>query len=159
MQMRKIPMAALAELLQVQLEKGGKAKLTVTGNSMQPMFCHGRDSVMLVPLSEKQKTGDIILYRRKNGQYILHRILELTETGYMCCGDNQTEKETVEQEQLIAVVESFTRKGKDHTLDDWTCRLYTAVWLGCFPLRKCYVTVRRTGGKILRKLKRLKKRK
>lgn len=148
MQIRTIPMEELSELVMLQLEKGGRAHLTVTGWSMMPLLYHRRDAVELIPVSGQQKAGDIIFYRRENGQYVLHRIIALTEDDYICCGDNQAERETVFHTQLLAVVDGFTRKGKRYTLRAPGYRLYTAVWVKLFPLRKFYIALRRHLGGI-----------
>ena len=49
MDMLKIPMAELAELIKIQLEQGGRAELTVTGSSMHPLYHNRRDKVILIP--------------------------------------------------------------------------------------------------------------
>ncbi len=149
----RVSMESLAELLALQLENGGKATLTVTGSSMVPMLQHRRDQVELIPVAPRQKKGDIILYRRENGRYVLHRIVGVVPNGYICCGDNQAEKEPVAQEQLFAVVSGFVRKGKRYTLDNPGYRLYKAVWVGLFPLRPCYIAMRRGLAKQYRRLR------
>ena len=54
-------MKELAEVIKLQLDNGGKATLTVTGNSMLPMLVSRRDSVVLV-LPGNQKKGDVVLF-------------------------------------------------------------------------------------------------
>ena len=81
MQTQVIPMKDLAELITLQLEKGGRAKLTVTGFSMRPMLHERRDSVVLIPVRQRQSAGDVILYLRENGQYVLHRIIAQSAVG------------------------------------------------------------------------------
>lgn len=152
MQTVVIPMESLAEVILLQLQNGGKANLTVTGSSMMPMLRHRKDSVFLVPVAHRQKPGDIILYLRDNGQYILHRIIRLAGEGYICCGDNQYEPEQVEHRQLIAVVEEFTRKGKHYTIETCGYRLYTALWIRLFFLRKPYIALRRHFGRLRSRL-------
>ncbi len=154
LQRRMIPMESLSELLRLQMENGGRAKLTVTGDSMYPMLKNCRDSVELMPIAPQQKKGDIILYRRDNGQFILHRIIAVTEDGYICCGDNQWEKEPVRHDQLLAVVDSFTRNGKQYTLNQASYRLYVAAWLGLFPVRRYLLGIRRRLGRLRRKMQR-----
>lgn len=154
MQTRVIPMEALSELVMLQLEKTGRARLTVTGYSMQPMLYYGRDTVELIPVSGRQKPGDIILYRRENGQYVLHRIIALTPEGYICSGDNQAMREPVKHEQLLAVVDGFIRKGKRYTLEAAGYRLYTWIWVNFFFLRKCYIAIRRPMGRLRKKIRR-----
>ena len=134
-------MESLSELIRFQLENGGRANLMVTGNSMYPMLRNGVDMVELVPVTERQKKGDIILYRRDNGRYILHRIVKLTQEGYICCGDNQVEKEPVRHDQLLAVVDGFSRKEKPHSLNNMGYRLYKILWVEMFPMRRYVLAV------------------
>ena len=139
----KIPMEKLAKLVMFQLEETGRSNLIVTGNSMYPMLRSGVDMVELIPLAKRQKKGDIILYRRDNGKYILHRIVAVTKDGYICCGDNQAEKEPVRQDQLLAVVDGFARKGKPYALTNPAYRIYAAFWTGTFPVRRQVLAVGR----------------
>lgn len=147
-----VPMESLAEVITLQLENGGRANLTVTGSSMMPLFYNRRDSVVLIPADKPQKKGEIILYRRDNGQYVLHRIIRVRNGEYTCSGDNQYEEETVLQHQLIGVVDSFVRKGKHYDRNHPGYRLYQAVWVGLFPLRRIYIKVRRPLGRLRWKL-------
>ena len=152
MQTYTLPMETLAELVTLQLQEGGRARLTVTGSSMLPMLHSRNDSVDLRPVVGYQKKGAVILYRRENGQYVLHRIVRARNGSYICCGDNQYMREPVEQAQLLAVVDGFTRKGRHGKVTDWYYRIYTAIWVGLFPLRGIYIFVRRLFAKLRRKL-------
>ena len=53
----------------------------------------------------------MVLYRRQNGAYVLHRIAAIGADGtYMMCGDAQTVLEPgIRREQLLAVVTDFAR--------------------------------------------------
>lgn len=157
MQTRLIPMRELAQILSLQLEKGGQAKLTVTGCSMVPMLYGYRDWVMLVPADAPCKRGDVILYQRENGQYVLHRIIALSGQDYICSGDNQAMREPVSREQVMAVVESFCRKGKRYTGKAVSYRIYKWIWVNLFCFRKPYIFVRRKLGQIRKKLRSWKK--
>lgn len=152
MKRQLLPMEELVKLLRVQLNNGGRADLVVTGVSMFPMLYNRRDRVSLIPAPELCRKSDIILYQRDNGRYILHRIVRVKDGGYICCGDNQAEAEQVNHSQVIAVVDGFTRNGKTYTLDHWGYRAYLAFWVGLFPVRQVYIRLRRTLGKIRRKL-------
>lgn len=152
MQKKAIPMHELTQLLTLQLENGGRAELTVTGYSMRPMLRDRRDSVTLVPVMDKQKPGDVILYRRENGQYVLHRIIGVNAEGYICSGDNQAMREPVAHSQLIAVMEAFTRGGRVRTVRDPVYRVYSGACVRLFFARGCYIAVRRKMGKGLSKL-------
>ena len=91
------------------LAKGQPVRLYPKGTSMMPMLRENIDSVMLAPVPGKLKKYDLPLYQRRDGQYVLHRILKVGET-YTCIGDNQyTYESGVRQEQLIAVVTGYYR--------------------------------------------------
>lgn len=152
-----ISMEALAELIRLQLKERGRASLTVTGDSMYPMLHNCRDQVELIPVSCRQEEKDVILYCRDNGRYILHRIVALTRDGYICCGDNQWKKEFVRHDQLLAVVDGFTRNEKKYTLHHVGYRLYAAVWVGLFPIRRHLLALRRCLGRLRRKISRDKR--
>ena len=148
MKTQAIPMKSLAEIIAVQLENGGRAKLTVTGYSMRPMLHEKRDSVTLIPVREQQLPGYVILYLRENGQYVLHRIISVNAQGYICSGDNQAMREPVAHSQLLAVMDGFTRKGKTYTVKNPGYRLYTWAWVRLFFLRKGYISLRRRLGRL-----------
>ena len=153
---KRIPMAELTELLLLQMENGGKARLTVTGGSMLPMLRPHRDAVeLIIPQSNPEK-GDIILYRRENGVYVLHRIIATDDEGYICSGDNQVMREPVKPEQVLALVVGYIRKGKYRSTDAFGYRLYNGLWTGLFPLRGIYIAIRRPLGKLYRKCKNLR---
>lgn len=153
MQMKRVPMESLYEVIGLQLENGGKANLVVTGISMLPMLRENRDTVILKPVEKPPVAGDILLYRRANGQFVLHRVIRVTPEGYLISGDNQYELEKVAPSQLLAVVGAFTRKGKTHTLQEPFYRLYTWAWVKLFWLRKPYIKLRRKLGRIYRKIR------
>lgn len=143
MQTMRVPMEQLVTLLRLQMADGGRGQLTVVGTSMQPLFKSDRDRVFLeLPKTLPQK-GDIILYRRNNGRYVLHRIVAAKENAYFCCGDNQWKKEYVQQDQVIAVVTGFVRKDKEYTLREKGYKLYVAFWVASRPLRRPAFALRR----------------
>ena len=51
--------------------------LVISGNSMLPFLVHGRDTVYLSKLKRPVKKGDVLLYRRDSGAYILHRVYKI----------------------------------------------------------------------------------
>ena len=151
MQISTIPMESLAEILSLQMESGGTARLVVTGNSMYPTLRHRKDVVHLVPASKPLKKGDLILYQRENGQYVLHRIVSNPKNGnFICCGDNQWEKEPVSQKQVIAVTDGFIRGGKTYKNTFLYHRLWVGLWTCLFPVRRPLLALRRMLGRLRR---------
>ena len=85
----------------------------VNGVSMRPFLRNG-DFVYLIALPEKVKRGDIVLFQRKNNQYVLHRVYKIRRDGtYLFLGDSQLEPEPVDRSQLRAKV-SFVRCGGEN---------------------------------------------
>ena len=148
----KVPMESLYEVILLQLQNGGKATLVVTGVSMKPMLIEHRDSVLLTPVTEKPKPGDIFLYRRESGTFVLHRLVGIMPEGYLFCGDNQCVREKVTQDQLLAIVSGFTRKGKQYSLKNPLYRLYVFMCVRLFFLRRTYIRLRRRTGRLCRKI-------
>ena len=122
-------------LIRERLAAGENVQCSPGGTSMLPMLVPGRDSVVLSPVTGRLHKGDLPLYQRKNGQYILHRVITSGE-AYTCCGDNQIDLEQgIEHAQIIAVVSSFTRKGKRISVDAPTYRAYCRFWMASRPVR------------------------
>lgn len=131
------------------LDKKIDVTFTVTGNSMYPMLVHKRDSVILAKCDKlKLKKGDIPLYKRNNGKFVLHRIIKVNEKSYDLCGDNQYIIERdLPKENVIAVVKAFERKGKLYSCDGFVYKLY---WhLKVFLIPFCSLC-RRSVGRIRR---------
>ena len=125
-------------LMLEQLANGESVQFTPRGTSMRPMIYGGRDQVILSPAPAKLRKYDIPLYRRANGQFVLHRIVKVGDT-YTCIGDNQFDYEPgVRHDQIIAVTTGFIRNGKKcsvHSLSYW---LYCRLWHFGRPVRKAY---------------------
>lgn len=125
----------LMPLFREQLDAGNTVKFSPRGISMLPMLRQGIDSVVLSPLPEKLRKYDLPLYRRDNGKYVLHRIVEAGET-YTCIGDNQFQLETgLRHDQMIAVVSAFTRGDREYTVDHPGYKLYCRIWHHSRPFR------------------------
>lgn len=126
----------LMPLIRERLDAGQRVKFSPRGVSMLPMLRQGIDTVTLSPLPEKLKKYDLPLYRRTDGHYVLHRIVKTGKT-YTCIGDNQFICETgLGQEQMIALVSSFTRGDREYSVEDWRYRLYCRVWCCSRPVRR-----------------------
>lgn len=128
-------MEDLVPLFLERLEAGQQVRFSPMGTSMLPMLREERDSVVLSPAPQRLRKYDLPLYQRDNGAYILHRVTAVGET-YSCIGDNQFVYEHgVRQDQIVAVVTGFRRKGRDHTVTEPGYRFYCRLWHYSRPLR------------------------
>ena len=70
----------------------------------------------------------IVLYRRVDGDVVLHRVLGIRPDGLRIAGDHQLVEETnVQLEQILAVVTHIRRGRFTFSVDHPLYRLYSAV--------------------------------
>lgn len=125
------------------LDSGGEFQMFPKGSSMLPLLREKIDSVVLVKPQGQLKTGDILLYKRSNGQYVLHRIVKVNQNSYELCGDNQIQIETkVSDTDIIGVVGYFYRRKKKITNRNLIYKCYKFLWKS-FILRRIAGKIRR----------------
>lgn len=135
-------------LIEQTLAAGQTVRFSPKGTSMRPFLRQGVDQVVLAPLPEELRKYDLPLYRRDNGQYVLHRIVKTGET-YTCVGDNQFALEPgVRKDQMIALVTQVVRPNRTTKMAGFAQQLYCRFWHYSRPLRR----VIRWGKSALRRL-------
>lgn len=128
--------AELTPFIKDMTKDGKSVRITVTGNSMFPLFTHLRDSVV-VKKTDDYKKYDVILYLRTTGDLVLHRVVKKKDGVYYLCGDNQTVVEhPIYEDQIIAKVISYTRKGKEVEFKSFFNMLFARFWCLNIKLRK-----------------------
>ncbi len=143
----------IAPLIEIAINSGKDAKLTVTGYSMYPIFRSGSDDVVLTAPKDIKKY-DVVLYKRTNGDYIFHRIIKISGDTLTIAGDNEVKKEyPIYKNQVIAKMKGFIRNGKEYPSTALWYRLYSKIWLMIFPLRHIAARILHNSARIFRKLK------
>ncbi len=134
---QKITMNELLPFIEDAFSKGEPFKMPmITGTSMLPLLVTGRDTVTLKKVTEPLKIGDLPLYKRGDGAFVLHRIVGIDENGYIMCGDNQSQKEFgIKESQIIAVTSEITRKGKTFSVQDEKYLRYVSFWLKLLKIK------------------------
>lgn len=136
-----LPPEMLDQLLGL-LEEAETVPLVISGGSMTPFLVHGRDTVYLSKVKTPLKKGDMILYRRDNGTYILHRICSVDGETYTLVGDAQTLLEPgVRRDQVLATVKAVCRKGKILRSGCFWWDFFERVWIRMIPLRPAVMAV------------------
>lgn len=118
------------------LEDTDNVPLVVTGGSMTPFLVHERDVVYLSKVNREPRRGDIVLYRRDNGAYILHRVYRVNRDSYTMLGDAQTCPEKgIRPDRIRAVVTAVQRKGALLQKGCLWWDFFERVWIRIVPLR------------------------
>lgn len=147
----KVRLEQMLPLLQERLAAGQDVQFTPRGISMQPMLRDGQDNVTLSPVRGPLKKYDLPLYRRTDGQFVLHRVVSVSGQTYTCIGDNQFVLEPgVEHSWVIGVVTAFTRKDRRWSVNSALYQFYCRFWHISRPVRHLW---RRGWGKLKRSLK------
>lgn len=115
----------MAPLIVEALDNNGTVSFVSAGRSMLPIIRDRKDTVTLIKPKKAIKPGDVVFYKRDNGQYVLHRVMFINSGNYVMRGDNQWDNEyNVRNDQIIAVLKSFERNGKLHNVTDRDYQMY-----------------------------------
>lgn len=120
------------------LLNNGKYIGPTVGISMLPMLKDRRDTIVVVPKTERLKRLDVALYKRGDA-YVLHRVLQPIEGGYIIRGDNCYSNENVPENAVIGVLTEFFRKGKHYSCSDKKYLDYAEKRLKRYKLRRFFV--------------------
>ena len=171
-----VPLEELSPILTACLQDGQEIILTITGNSMSPLLRHRRDQVVLAAVDGAQlRPGDVPLYRRRNGEYVLHRVIARDdgarceyvdgtslhstqldgEIRYTMLGDAQTELEHgITPSQILACAVAFIRKGNRIACDSPAYRRYVRWWYRWLSARQQLLFIYRLPSRVWRRCRR-----
>ncbi len=138
------------------LKENEQVAVVVNGISMLPMLRGGKDTAVIEQVNRELKVNDVPLYRVSGSdKFVLHRIIKITDSGYIIRGDNVYHTERVKKEDVIGVLKGFYRDGR--YTDCATSKRYKVyVFLNrfCYPARKIWVlSIRPFLSRIKRKIK------
>ena len=114
------------------VDVGKVFEIKVTGYSMLPLLGYDEDKITILRIDENTPIlNRIAMFRSKNGQIIVHRIIEVSNELVTLRGDgNIFGYEKCLRKEIIGVVESVIRKnGKEyHCLSQWWLKR-ERIWL------------------------------
>lgn len=153
MQIKTVVLSEMYAVMEEMLSKGGTVNFNPRGKSMLPTLHDDGDRVVLKRF-KKLKKYDLPLYRRADGQFVLHRVVGLNSDGtYNMCGDNQWHIEKgIAPNQIVGTVIEIQRCGKKINVKNPLYRAYVVFWVTIRPFRHILIGGTR---KIKRGIKRL----
>lgn len=132
------------------LNKEGYIFTDFKGTSMNPLLKSGRDKVYIEKPCNRLKKGDVALYLRPNGIYVLHRVYKVMPSSYVFWGDNHLILEYgVKDEAILGVAKGYY-KGEKYIDFSKSCRYktYKAFWCSSVAMRKFLNFFRKVSNKI-----------
>ena len=125
----------LLPLIKKAINENSTIRIYPRGKSMMPMIKEGVDSVVLSK-DDDLKKYDIVFFKSDDSFYSLHRITKITKDKIYVCGDNQSKKEKIDREQIIAKVESWYKGEEKISNDDKHYRKYIRKIMIIRPFRR-----------------------
>lgn len=127
------------------LSEGGQAEFLLRGNSMRPLLRDGRDVVIVAPIQDEVKVGDVVLFRYR-GRHILHRIIGRCGSRLTLAGDgNYRLLEEASVTDLAGRLIAVRRpSGRIIRCSDRSWRFWSRAWLSLPPfLRRVILGIAR----------------
>ncbi len=102
------------EVVKDILAEKGELVGTTSGKSMEPLFRNQKDRAVIIPLPQRLKVNDVILYRKTDtNEVILHRIVKFKNGKPILRGDNLYRNETqIPSDDILGIMKGFYRNGK-----------------------------------------------
>ena len=110
------------------LAEHGTLTYTNVGTSMMPLLKQGRDlfTVRAKKPGERLSVGDVAIYRRGKS-IVLHRVVDVTDSGYVMLGDHCINREYgIAEDDVFGVMTGYVRRGKAYSVSDKAFRNYTS---------------------------------
>ena len=106
------------------------------GISMFPLLHASRDSVRLTPYRREMKIGDIIMFIRKDGQEIVHRLCWMDEELVQTIGDNCDRPDAkIPRSSVVGLVTHVNNRGHLIHVDTGFWRFYGRFMMWSNPVR------------------------
>lgn len=138
-----IPNSILLAEVESMLRNGTEVTLRTKGDSMLPFIEGGRDSVVLTR-ADSFSTGDIVLARTLNGNYVLHRIIGEDAGTVILMGDgNLKGTERCLRKDICGKVSTVIRGSRRIDPESRTEKIKSRLWLQTRPVRRYLLAIYR----------------
>lgn len=113
------------------------------GHSMHPLIRFRQDYVTIRPVRRALLPGDIVLFQREDGRYVVHRVWKLRGQTVQTLGDHCINPdEPIQAADVLGLVTHIQRGAHNFCVDTTFWRTAGRLWSASMPLR-------RTAGRVL----------
>jgi len=131
----------------------GQHIYTANGTSMLPLIKQHHDVITLERKPGTYKKRDAVLFKRDNGQYVLHRIIKKKGDKYDIVGDHQYQIErNIREDQILGVLTSVDKGNKIIKISDKKYKYYVHLWMDYFPIRCAILWVKQKARGLARRI-------
>ncbi len=134
----------------------GKYIGPTVGTSMLPMLKEGRDTIVVSAKTDRLKPLDVALYKRAE-VYVLHRVIDVTDDGYIIRGDNCYANEIVPESAVIGVLTEFFRKNHHYSCMDNRYLKYAQRRVKRYKIRRFFVRCKQKIKGFIKKILKIKR--
>jgi hypothetical protein len=135
-----------------ELAVHGRFMYKNVGTSMMPLIREGKDVMIIERPNGRLRKYDVALYK-KNGSYILHRVIKVRESDYVIVGDHCTVREYgITDSDIIGVMKGLIRSGKELDLNSFGYKFYYHLWCDLYPVRVFIIKMKSFARRALRKV-------
>lgn len=140
----------IESVLENTLKEVGLICIETKGTSMNPLLYSGKNKVLIVKANGKLKKHDIVLYKRDNGIYVLHRIMKVLGDSYVLCGDNHCFLEYgITDKHILGVAEGYYNGEKYIEFSkSFRYKIYKFFWCNSLTFRAFLIKLRVIPNKI-----------
>lgn len=134
-------------------DAGVSVVLKLNGESMRPLIRKQKDSVTVIPVYRELKKGDIVLFARQDGAYVVHRIRGINNGFAVTIGDNCVRFDApVSVSDIKGIVIKAERNGKIINLDSFFSRFFGILRMQTRPFRMIWLKAKRFGARLIKGL-------
>ncbi len=129
--------------LEIEIMSGRPIVTFTVGDSMRPLLYNRKTMVGIVRISKDLKQGDLPVYKRENGQLVIHRIIKVDDNYYYTRGDNCINLERIPKRSVLGVVTVIFRNRKMISVNNKLYHAYVGIWNIIYPFRASLYMLRR----------------
>ena len=119
---------------------------TLNGYSMEPLIRNKKDLVTIMPVNRELLPGDIVLFIKSDGLFVVHRLYRIQDDGkkVQTWGDNCYNPDpAIDIASIWGIAVSVQKNGKQHLLDTDDQRQKGLKWLRSKYKRQAWFVYRR----------------